>query len=72
MTLRELRTYYKLREYQISHLINARKCHGHGKNAELNMWLFLLFWADAMHQADEIQNTKGFVMAQVFVSRGQL
>lgn len=55
MTLQDLRAYYRLREYQISHLINAQKCYSYGNvYANENMWLFLLFWADAMYQADEM------------------
>lgn len=55
MKLQDLRTYYRLREYQISHLINAQECHSYGNMpADQNMWLFLFFWADAMHQADQM------------------
>lgn len=72
MKLEELRTYYRLREYQISHLLNAQDCHKQGKHFEQQAYCFLFYWADAMHQADEMQNTKGFVMAQVFQSRGEL
>ena len=72
MTLKDLRTYYRLREYQISHLLNAQEFHKHGKNFEQQMYSFLFYWADAMYEADQIQNTKGFVTAQVFQSRGEL
>jgi hypothetical protein len=54
MKLKDLRTYYRLREYQITHLLSAQECHALGTNADLNMWLFLLLWADAMCQADEM------------------
>jgi hypothetical protein len=72
MKLEDLRTYYKLREYQISHLLNARKCHRHGQFGELNMYMFLLFWADAMYQADEMrrENLTAFIAAESWESRG--
>jgi hypothetical protein len=72
MTLEELRTYYKLREYQISHLINARKCHKSGVFGELNMYMFLFYWADAMHQADEMRgnNLTAFIEIESWVARG--
>jgi hypothetical protein len=69
MKLEELRTYYRLREYQISHLLNARKCHGYGRHAEFNMYLFLLFWADAKHQADDMLRRPDFAAASM-QSRG--
>ena len=56
MTLNDLRTYYRLREYQISHLLNAQQCHKHGRNFEQQMYLFLLFWVDAMYTADSMQS----------------
>lgn len=57
MTLQDLRTYYRLREYQISHLINAQQAHKCGKNMEQQTFMFLFYWADAMHTADEMLNT---------------
>jgi hypothetical protein len=72
MTLQELHKYYDLRKYQVSHLLSAQKCHGHGVFGELNMYMFLLFWADAMHQADEIRsnNLTAFIEAESWVARG--
>lgn len=54
MTLKDLRTYYRLREYQISHLLNAQEFHKHGKDFEQQMYSFLFYWADAMYEADEL------------------
>lgn len=71
MKLEELRTYHVLRQYQVSHLLNAQKCHRYGKHAEFNMWLFLLFWADAMHQADEMTKLPGYLDASVYKARGK-
>lgn len=57
MKLQDLRAYYRLREYQISHLINAKdffKLCGKGKNFDQQLWLYLFYWADAMLEADEM------------------
>ena len=66
MTLNELRAYYKMREYQISHLLNAQEFHrlcSKGKDCYLQLWLYLFFWADAMYEADAIGHTAGFDFA---------
>lgn len=71
MKLEELRSYYRLREYQISHLLNAQEFFKRKNGAfDLQMWLYLFYWADAMYLADQIQDTKGFVKAMVFTARG--
>jgi len=72
MTLQELRTYYCLREYQISHLLNAQKCYRYGKDFELQTFLYLFYWADAMYQADEMRSTRcaEFIDADAWVARG--
>lgn len=57
MTLQELRSYYNLRQYQISHLLNAQeffKLYCNGKNFDQQMWLYLFYWADAMWEADAL------------------
>ena len=57
MTLQELRTYYSLRQYQISHLLNAQELHKLSrkeKDFDLQLWLYLFYWADAMYEADEL------------------
>lgn len=56
MTLEDLRKYHVLREYQISHLINAKKCHRYiNRNDGYQMYIFLFYWADAMYEADQLQ-----------------
>ena len=73
MTLQDLRTYFRLREYQISHLLNAQqffKLYCKGKNFDHQMWLYLFYWADAMHQADEMAFSDGFERALTETSRG--
>lgn len=52
MTLDKLRIYHRLREYQISHLLNAQQSHKVGKVFEQQTFLYLFYWADAMHEAD--------------------
>ena len=57
MTLQDLRSYYSLRQYQISHLLNAQEFHkmcSNGKDCDLQLWLYLFYWADAMYEADEL------------------
>lgn len=69
MTLQELRTYYRLREYQISHLLNAQHFHNK-KNFDHQMWIYLFNWADAMYEADKLLNTIGYISV-IEQSRGQ-
>ena len=71
MTLQELRTYYRLREYQISHLLNAQKCHRHGKSFEQQTFMYLFYWADAMYEADGLWQKLGNTDAY-WKSRGKL
>lgn len=74
MTLQELRTYYRLREYQISHLLNAQQFHklsSKGKDCDLQLWLYLFFWANAMWEADELWQKLGNTDA-FWKSRGKL
>lgn len=54
MNLKDLRAYYRLREYQVSHLLNAQNCYKSSKYAytEQQMFVFLFWWADAMYEAD--------------------
>ena len=55
MTLQDLRTYYRLREYQISHLLNAQEFFKMKNGAfDMQLWLYLFYWADAMYEADKI------------------
>jgi len=70
MTLQELRTYYRLREYQISYLLNAQEFNKQ-KNFEQQMWLYLFYWADAMYEADELWD-KIFDSNLYWQARGKL
>lgn len=72
MTLNNLREYYRLREYQISHLLNAKECYRHGKHFEQQTYSFLFYWADAMYEADQIRikNLTEFIEADVWKARG--
>lgn len=69
MTLQELRTYYRLREYQITHLLNAKHFHSR-KHFDYQMWIYLFNWADAMYEADKLLNTIGYISV-IEQSRGQ-
>jgi hypothetical protein len=74
MTLQELRSYYNLRQYQISHLLNAQEFHklcSKGKNCDLQLWLYLFYWADAMYEADGLWQKLGNTDAY-WKSRGKL
>lgn len=72
MTLQELRAYYRLREYQISHLLNAKECYRHGKNFEQQTYSFLFYWADAMYEADQMRltNLAEFIDVDAWKARG--
>jgi len=62
MTLQELRSYYNLRQYQISHLLNAQEFHklcSKGADCDLQLWLYLFYWADAMWEADALWQKLG-------------
>ena len=75
MTLQELRSYYNLRQYQISHLLNAQEFHklcSKGADCDLQLWLYLFYWADAMWEADQIRSTRltEFIDVEAWQSRG--
>lgn len=64
MTLQDLRTYYRLREYQISHLLNAQKFFKISK-FDQQLWLYLFYWADAKHEADAMMRNPDFASASM-------
>lgn len=69
MTLTDLAMYYQTRFRQIIFLEQAMKQHALGKRWEQNMYWSLFNWAEAMHTADNAQNSMDFHLAY-WQSRG--
>lgn len=70
MTLIKLREYYELRVHQVHALEMAQGRDEIEPNDQYVYW-FLIQWAVNMYEADEIQNSKGFILAASIFARGE-